>query len=195
MAESIISAVKEKLGVDRASTLEELFVEQLQDLYSAETQLIKALPLMAKASANPELKAGFEHHLEQTKGHAGRLEQILAQYNAEADGRTCKAMEGLVKEGSEAINEYSTPEFKDAALIAAAQRVEHYEIAGYGTVRTYATLLADAPAEELLSQTLSEESQTDEKLTALAQSLNLKPGLKKRGVTPVKAINRLSESD
>ena len=192
MAESLVSSVKETLGVDRVSTLEELFIEQLQDLHSAETQLIKALPKMAEAATCQKLKAGFEHHLEQTKVHASRLEQILSEYEADADAKTCKAMEGLVKEGSEAINEFSTPEFRDAALIAAAQRVEHYEIAGYGTVRTYANLLGDSAAAEILNTTLQEEGDTDKTLTTLSESLNLKPTLSKRGIRPGKSVNRLS---
>ena len=192
MSQSIASTVKETLGMDRVSTLEELFIEQLQDLHSAETQLIEALPKMAEAATSTKLKAGFTHHLEQTKVHARRLEEILETYDADPKGKTCKAMQGLVKEGSEAINEFSTSEFKDAALIAAAQRVEHYEIAGYGTVRNYASLLGDSGAEELLTSTLEEESATDKTLTTLAQSLNLKPGRSKRGVTPAKAKNRLA---
>jgi ferritin-like metal-binding protein YciE len=192
MSKSIVSSVKETLGVDRVSTLEELFIEQLQDLHSAEMQLIEALPKMAEAATAPKLKAGFTHHLEQTKVHATRLEEILESYDADPKGKTCQAMKGLVKEGSEAIDEFSTPEFKDAALIAAAQRVEHYEIAGYGTVRNYANLLGDAHAEETLTCTLDEESETDQTLTTLAKSLNLKPTRNKRGVTPAKAKNRLA---
>jgi ferritin-like metal-binding protein YciE len=190
MSQSIVSSVKETLGMDRVSTLEELFIEQLQDLHSAESQLIEALPKMAHAATAQKLKAGFTHHLEQTKVHATRLEEILKTYDADPKGKTCKAMQGLVKEGSEAINEFSTSAFKDAALIAAAQRVEHYEIAGYGTVRTYASLLGDAEAEELLTSTLEEESETDEKLSTLAKTLNLKPSRTKRGVTPAKAKTR-----
>ena len=192
MSKSIVSSVKETLGMDKVSTLEELFIEQLQDLHSAETQLIEALPKMADAASAPKLKAGFTHHLEQTKVHATRLEEILDSYEADPKGKTCKAMEGLVKEGSEAINEFATPEFKDASLIAAAQRVEHYEIAGYGTVRNYASLLGDNHAEELLTETLEEESETDQTLTTLAKSLNLKPSRTKRGVTPAKSKNRLA---
>ena len=192
MSQSIASTVKETLGMDRVSTLEELFIEQLQDLHSAETQLIEALPKMAEAATSTKLKAGFTHHLEQTKVHARRLEEILETYDADPKGKTSKAMQGLVKEGSEAINEFSTSEFKDAALIAAAQRVEHYEIAGYGTVRNYASLLGDSGAEELLTSTLEEESATDKTLTTLAKSLNLKPGRSKRGVTPANAKNRLA---
>jgi ferritin-like metal-binding protein YciE len=144
MSKTIATSVKESLGFEKVSSLEELFIEQLQDLYSAETQLIKALPLMAESASAPDLKQGFLHHLEQTKVHAQRLEQILSNYDAKAEGKTCQAMKGLIKEGNETITEYTTDEVKDAALIADAQRVEHYEIAGYGTVRAFAKLLEDA---------------------------------------------------
>ena len=159
------------------TTLEELFVEQLQDLHSAETQLIKALPAMAKAAHAPALKAGFEAHFEQTKEHAVRLEQILEELGKKATGKKCKAMEGLIKEGKETISEKASPEVKDVGLIAAAQRVEHYEIAGYGCVHTYATLLGRKGDAQLLATTLKEEVATDKKLTVAAKTLNLKPKL------------------
>jgi len=179
MKKDISTSVKESLGFEKVSTLEELFIEQLQDLHSAETQLIKALPKMADAATSPELKKGFLHHLEQTKIHAHRIEEILTRHGGSIEGKTCQAMKGLVKEGSETISEYMTEALKDAALIADAQRVEHYEIAGYGTVVAYANLLGDVKAEENLKTTLKEESATDEKLTKLSQSLNLKPSKKK----------------
>ena len=157
------------------TTLEELFVEQLQDLYNAENQLIKALPAMAKAAHSPALKAGFEAHFEQTKEHAARLEQIFAELGEEADGKKCQAMLGLIKEGKEMISEKASPEIKDVGLIAAAQRVEHYEIAGYGCVRTYATILGHTDAAKTLQTTLDEEAATDKKLTAIAEKLNLLP--------------------
>ena len=191
MSKPLATSVKETLGFEKVSSLEELFIEQLQDLYSAETQLIKALPKMADAASDPELKQGFRHHLEQTKVHAERLAEILSRYGAKAEGKTCQAMKGLIKEGSETITEYTTDAVKDAALIADAQRVEHYEIAGYGTVCSFARLLDDAEAEEALSMTLDEESATDEKLTDISDSLNLKPA-RTRGVTPVKSKNRLN---
>jgi ferritin-like metal-binding protein YciE len=134
---------------------------------------------MAEAATSPELKKGFTHHLEQTKVHAHRLEEILKHHGAEVEGKTCQAMKGLVKEGSETITEYMTEELKDAALIAAAQRVEHYEMAGYGTVVAYAKLLGDHKGEANLATTLKEETATDEKLTTLSSSLNLKPSKKK----------------
>ena len=156
------------------TTLEELFVEQLQDLYSAENQLIKALPAMAKAAHSPALRAGFEAHFEQTKEHAARLEQIFAELGKEADGKKCQAMVGLIKEGKETISEKASAEIKDVGLIAAAQRVEHYEIAGYGCVRTYATLLGLKTEAKTLETTLKEEAATDKKLTAAAKTLNVK---------------------
>jgi ferritin-like metal-binding protein YciE len=154
--------------------LQELFVEQLQDLYSAENQLIEALPLMAKAAHASPLKAGFRLHLGQTKEHARRLKKILNGLKKEAGGKKCAAMEGLIKEGNEMISEDAVPVVKDAGLIAAAQRVEHYEIAGYGTVRTFAQLLGHRQAASTLNQTLKEEGATDKKLTAAARKLNVK---------------------
>jgi ferritin-like metal-binding protein YciE len=162
------------LGNGKVTTLHELFIEQLRDLYSAENQLIKALPEMEAAANAPTLKKGFCTHLEQTKEHASRLEQIFTAMDEDPEGKICKAMQGLIKEGKEVINEDATPEVKDAALISAAQRVEHYEIAGYGSVRTYASLMGHGDAEALLQQTLDEEGETDEILTAAAAKLNLR---------------------
>ena len=154
-------------------SLNELFVEQLRDLYDAENQLIKALPKMAQGANSDELRQGFEEHLEQTKGHAQRIEQIFEQLGEKVKGKKCKAMEGLVKEGAETLEEDMNEDVKDAALIAAAQRVEHYEIAGYGTARTYANLLGHDEAASLLEQTLEEEKETDAKLTELAEAINV----------------------
>ena len=150
--------------------LQDLFIEQLRDLYNAEKQLVKALPKMAKKASDEDLKQAFTTHLEETKGHVERLEEIFAGLGKRASGKTCKAMKGLVEEGEEAMEEDATPEVLDAALIAAAQRVEHYEIAGYGTVRSYAKLLGNNAAAKLLQQTLDEEGNTDKKLTQLAES-------------------------
>ena len=150
--------------------LQDLFVDQLRDLYNAEKQLVKALPKMAKKASDEGLKQAFTMHLEETKGHVERLEQIFEQLGKRASGKTCKAMKGLVEEGQEAMEEDATPEVLDAALIAAAQRVEHYEMAGYGTVRSYAKLLGNNQAAKLLQQTLDEEGNTDKKLTQLAES-------------------------
>lgn len=154
----------------KLTTLQDLFVHELKDLYSAETQLVKALPKLAKAATNEELKAGFEEHLEQTKEHVARLEQIAEACECKLSGHKCKAMEGLVEEGQELVSEDASDSVRDAALIGAAQRVEHYEIAGYGTARALATCLGYEDAAELLEQTLEEEKATDVKLTELAES-------------------------
>ena len=151
-------------------TLDDLFVHGLKDIYSAEKQLVKALPKMAKAASSEKLKAGFEEHLEQTHGHVERLETIFKSLDASTRGVKCAAMEGLVEEGAEMIGEDAEPAVKDAGLIAAAQKVEHYEIASYGTLAAFAELLGHSEAVELLRQTLAEEKETDEKLTQLAES-------------------------
>jgi ferritin-like metal-binding protein YciE len=156
----------------KISTLEDAYVEQLRDLYNAETQLVKALPKMAKAAHSDELKNGFLEHLEQTKGHVSRLEQIFEDLDEKPTGKKCKAMAGLVEEGAETISEDAAPAVKDSLLIAAAQRVEHYEIAGYGTVKTFAQLLGHDEAAKLLEETLQEEVDTDGKLTEAAQTIN-----------------------
>jgi ferritin-like metal-binding protein YciE len=151
-------------------SLRDLYIEELKDLYSAEQQIMQALPKMAKAASSKQLKAGFEEHLTQTEGHIARLEQIFQKLDRKPGGKKCKAMEGLVAEGDELIKEGGQKDTLDAGLIAAAQRVEHYEMAGYGTVRTWAQLLGEAEAARLLQQTLDEEGATDKKLTALAES-------------------------
>ncbi|MGB7027455.1 MAG: ferritin-like domain-containing protein [Candidatus Acidiferrum sp.] len=153
--------------------LKHLYVEELKDLYSAENQMVKALPKMIKAATSKDLRAGFEGHLEQTKGHVSRLEEIFKALGESPKGKKCKGMEGLIKEGGEMIEEDPAPEELDAGLISAAQRVEHYEIAGYGCVRTYAKLLGENEAEALLQETLEEEKKTDAKLTQLAENINL----------------------
>jgi len=153
--------------------LKHLYIEELKDLYSAETQMVKALPKMANAASSEELRARFEEHLGQTKEHVVRLEKILKALGESPKGKKCKGMEGLIKEGSEMIEEDPAPEELDAGLISAAQRVEHYEIAGYGCVSTYAKLLGEDQAVSLLRLTLEEEKETDEKLTQLADSINL----------------------
>jgi ferritin-like metal-binding protein YciE len=157
----------------KENLLRELYLDELRDLYSAEKQLVKALPKMAKAATAPDLRSGFEEHLEQTKGHVSRLEQIFKALDESPNGKTCKGMEGLIKEGGEMIEEDPEAEQLDAGLIAAAQRVEHYEIAGYGCVRTYATLLGEQDAVGLLEETLNEEKETDSKLTELAENINV----------------------
>jgi len=154
-----------------AETLQELLVEELKDLYSAENQLVKALPKMAKAAAAPELREAFENHLEETKGQVDRLEQIFNNLDASPKGKKCVAMEGLIEEGKEIISEHDQSSVRDAALICAAQKVEHYEIAAYGCVRTFAQLLGMDDVVELLQETLDEEGNTDKKLTELAESI------------------------
>jgi ferritin-like metal-binding protein YciE len=151
-------------------TLSELYVTELKDLYSAEKQIIRALPKMVKAASNDQLKAGFQQHLEETKEQAARLEKLLKSHEETTRGPKCKGMEGVLKEGEEMIEEAEEGEVRDAGLIAAAQRVEHYEIAGYGCARTYAELLNDTDGAKLLKQTLDEEAATDKKLTKLAKS-------------------------
>lgn len=154
----------------KLDSLESLLVHEIKDLLSAEKQLIKALPKMAKGSSSEALRSAFEEHLEQTRGHVDRLERVFALLDKSARAEHCKAMEGLIEEGAELLEEEGAPEIKDAALIAAAQRVEHYEIAGYGTARALAELLGRDEAAELLQQTLDEEKETDQKLTQLALS-------------------------
>lgn len=153
----------------KLDSLKALYIEELRDLYNAENQITKALPKMAKAATSPELKQAFEMHLEETQGQIGRLEQIFEALGESPKGKTCKAMQGLIEEGEEILKAKADPMVRDAALIAAAQRVEHYEIAGYGTVRTYAKLLKERQAAKLLQETLDEEGATDEKLTSLAE--------------------------
>ena len=148
------------------SSLRETFVEELKDLYDAEKQLIKALPKMAKAAEHEELKNAFESHFEQTQEHVRRLERVFEIMGETAKGKKCKAMQGLVEEGEELINE----EEGDAALICAAQKVEHYEIASYGSLKAWAKLMGEEDALELLEETLEEEKATDEKLTEMAES-------------------------
>lgn len=154
-------------------SLEDFLMEELKDLYSAEKQLTKALPKMAKAANSDELRQAFEDHLKETEGQVARLEKIskLAGGRSLA-GKKCKAMEGLIEEGKEIMEEDCTPEVRDVALIAAAQKVEHYEIASYGCAKTYARLLGYSEVEELLEETQQEESSADEKLTALSEELN-----------------------
>jgi len=151
-------------------SLQKLYVEELKDLYSAEKQILQALPKMVKKATHPQLKAAFQEHLEVSQGHLQRLDQIFDALGKSPRGKKCKAMEGLIEEGKETMQEDMDDDVMDAALIAAAQRVEHYEIAGYGTVRTYAQLLGDKNAAKLLQQTLDEEGDADKKLTQLAES-------------------------
>lgn len=150
--------------------LQELYVTELKDLYSAENQILKALPEMVKAATSPDLKAGFEEHLRQTQEHVARLDQIFQKLGKGPQGKHCRGMQGLLEEGKELMKEDADPQVLDAGLICAAQHVEHYEMAGYGTCRTYAKLLGDNEAAALLQTTLDEEQATDLKLTELAVS-------------------------
>ena len=152
-------------------SLHDLYVEELRDLYNAENQLLKALPKMARAASDESLRAAFEEHLEVTRGQVDRLDRIFKKLGEKPTGKKCVAMEGLIKEGKEMMEEDAEPAVLDAALIAAAQKVEHYEIAGYGTVRTYARMLGYEEAADLLQETLDEEGETDQKLTDLAESV------------------------
>jgi ferritin-like metal-binding protein YciE len=154
----------------KLGSLQELYVEELKDLYSAENQLLQALPKMAKAASSSDLRTAFEDHLEQTRDQVERLEKIFKKLDASPKGKKCKAMEGLIEESNELLTEEAEPEVLDAALIAAAQRVEHYEMAGYGSVRTFARLLRDQEAADLLQETLDEEEAADKKLTELAET-------------------------
>jgi ferritin-like metal-binding protein YciE len=157
----------------KLESLHDLFVDELKDLYNAENQLTKALPKMVKAASSEELRTAFEHHLAETEQQVERLERIFKQLETSPKGKKCKAMAGLIEEGKEMIEMDGEDAVKDAALIAAAQRVEHYEIAGYGTVRTYAQLLGFDEAANLLQETLDEEATADDKLTQLAQNINV----------------------
>ncbi|MBA2434328.1 MAG: ferritin-like domain-containing protein [Chthoniobacterales bacterium] len=157
----------------KLETLKDLYIHELKDLYSAENQIIKALPKMVKAASHPKLAEGFKKHLEETKEHAARLEKILKSHDETTRGPKCKGMEGVIKEGQEMIEEDADEDVRDAGLITAAQRVEHYEMAGYGTARTYANLLGDKTNAKLLQKTLDEEGATDKKLTKLAETINV----------------------
>jgi ferritin-like metal-binding protein YciE len=159
------------LGNNVFNTLNDLFVEQLQDLYDAENRLVDALPKMRDAASSASLKDAFSSHLTETQGHVRRLEQIFSQLGIEAERETCPAMKGLIKEGQEMIDAEGDPVVKDAALIAAAQRVEHYEMAGYGTVRSFARRLGLGEIVNTLQMTLDEEGGADKKLTAIADAM------------------------
>jgi len=156
----------------RLNSLHNAFVDELRDLYSAENQITKALPQMIEAASSDKLKQAFQEHLDVTKNQIDRLKQVFKQLNESPSGETCKAMQGLIEEGSEVVEKNGNAQVKDAVLIAAAQKIEHYEIAGYGTVRTYAEMLGFEDAADLLQETLDEESETDEKLTELSEEIN-----------------------
>jgi ferritin-like metal-binding protein YciE len=151
-------------------TIERLFLEELKDLHSAETQITKALPKMAKAASSTELRAAFEHHLKETEGHVQRLDKIFDSLGVSSGRKTCEGMKGVLEEGSQMLRETEEGEVRDEALISAAQRVEHYEMAAYGTARAFARRLGRHEAALLLDETLSEERAADQKLTQLAES-------------------------
>lgn len=155
----------------KLDNLRKLYINELRDLYSAENQLLKALPKMAKGSSSDELKQVFKDHLQETEGHVERLEEIFEKLDESPKGMTCHAMKGLVEEGSEILAEEGEESVLDAGIIAAAQKVEHYEIASYGTVRTFAQLLGEKEAAKLLQDTLDEEGAADEKLNELAEDI------------------------
>jgi ferritin-like metal-binding protein YciE len=155
----------------KLNTLEQLYVSELRDIYSAENQLLKALPKMAKGASSPELKDAFQKHLEQTKGHVERLEELFEQLDESPKGKTCHGMKGLIEEGSELLKEDGEDSVLDAGMIVAAQKVEHYEIASYGSVRTFANLLGRDEEAKLLQSTLDEEAETNEILNQLAESV------------------------
>jgi ferritin-like metal-binding protein YciE len=155
----------------KLASLDDLLVHELQDVYHAEGQILKALPRMAKAATNPDLKAAFEEHRTQTEGQVRRLEQVFKLLGHPVKGKKCEGMAGLIEEGKKVLEEDAEPEVLDAALIMAAQKVEHYEIAAYGCLCTYAEMLGYDEAHELLGQNLDEEENTDERLTALAETV------------------------
>ena len=162
---------EEKKGIMKLDTLEKLYVEELRDIYNAENQLLKALPKMAKGASSPDLKSGFEKHFRQTETHVERLEQVFAELDESPKGKTCHGMKGLIEEGSEILKEEGEESVLDAGIIVAAQKVEHYEMAAYGSVRTFARLLGQEKAAELLQSTLDEESETNESLNQLAENM------------------------
>jgi ferritin-like metal-binding protein YciE len=155
---------------EETNPLEQLLTDSLKDLYSAENQIIRALPKMAKKATNEQLRVAFERHLEETRNHVTRLEQIAAEMDFSLRGKKCKGMEGLIEEGKDVIDEFED-DVLDAGMIAAAQKVEHYEIASYGTARAHANMLGLTKVARLLQQTLDEEAATDKKLTQLAESV------------------------
>ncbi|HEV2147262.1 MAG TPA: ferritin-like domain-containing protein [Longimicrobiaceae bacterium] len=155
----------------KMDSLKDLYVEQLKDLYSAENQILEALPQMAEKASHPELRTAFQEHEQVTRDQVRRLEQVFDDLGAKPSGHHCKAMEGIIKEGEELMKKKADSDVMDAGLITSAQRVEHYEIAGYGTVRTYARSLGFDRQAELLQQTLDEEGSTDQRLTRLAEQL------------------------
>jgi ferritin-like metal-binding protein YciE len=165
------------------NSMNDLLFDELRDLYSAENQLLVALPLMANAANSSTLKKAFQQHLEETRGHVQRLTEIFTELGQSLSGESCKAMEGLIAEGNQVIQTAGDPDVKDAALIGAAQRVEHYEMAGYGLVRTFAKELGYEMTAKLLQQTLDEEGAADKKLTGIAEGGLFRKGINQRAAT------------
>lgn len=157
----------------RLESLHDLYLSELKDLYSAEDQILKALPKMIQKAQSPELRSALEHHLEETRGQVSRLEQVFEMHGEEAEKQKCKGMQGVLDEGEEMVGKDATPAVRDAAIISGCQRVEHYEIAAYGTVRTYAEQLGHERAAAVLKQTLDEELAADKKLTQIAKNRNI----------------------
>jgi len=155
-------------------SIEKLFIEELRDLYSAETQITKALPKLVKAASSNELRSAFEHHLKETEGHVQRLEQVFQILDTSPKGKTCDGMKGVLNEGAQTLRETEEGDVRDVALISAAQRVEHYEMAGYGSVRSYAERLGQARIAQLLQATLDEEKSADKKLTEIAHKFPMR---------------------
>lgn len=153
--------------------LRELYIKELQDLYDAENQIIKTMPKIIRSSTTGALSSALQDHLEVTKQQVGQLDELFAKFSEKAGGRKCKGMEGLLKEAEDAVKEDMDPDVKDAAIIAAAQKIEHYEIAGYGCVKTFARLLGDQQAASVLERIMNQEKQADQKLTAIAEEINV----------------------
>lgn len=162
--------------MSNVNTMEGLFLEELKDLYSAEHQITKALPKMAKAATSKELRAAFESHLKETEGHIQRLDQVFETLDTGSRGKTCEGMKGLLEEGSEILKEIEAGEVRDEAMISAAQRVEHYEMAAYGTARAFAERLGKNQVAKLLEQTLQEEKTADKKLTEISKKMPMFAG-------------------
>jgi ferritin-like metal-binding protein YciE len=176
----------------KPNSLQELYVEQLKDLYDAEHQIIKALPKMIAETTSSDLKDALTEHLDVTKTQASRLEQIFEALGEKAKAEKCKGMQGVIQEGSDLIQEIKDENVRDAAIIASAQRVEHYEMAGYGTARTYASLLDDENAAQLLQETLDEEKEADSKLTALAEDINVSAPARSATEKPASSRKRVA---
>jgi ferritin-like metal-binding protein YciE len=176
----------------KPNSLQELYVEQLHDLYDAEHQIIKALPKMIAEATSTDLKDALTEHLEVTKTQASRLEQIFESSGEKAKAEKCKGMQGVIQEGSDLIREIKDENVRDAAIIASAQRVEHYEMAGYGTARNYASLLEDENAVQLLQETLDEEKEADAKLTALAEDINVSAPIDSEAEKPTSTRKRVA---